>query len=213
MVLSTRRLPFLRRVPASPVPRHPRYYEGATTSHSRIRSRLLVRFRGPRDLRLFVFALALPEGSEDPPGPGTSVAPAAPDPACTRMDANGISQVFRRSFLCLCSAPRPRPNRHALANFVGHVGAAPAGWTAKASAISDFGANTQLQHPLPYASRMSLPHTCKARFRLAGSASTGWESNPLDRCEGFQLVLTIILPPCSPDATILRDARCAGSSG
>ena len=127
--------------------------------------------------------------------------PAAPDPACTRVDTNGISQVFRRSFPCLCYAPRPRPNRHDLANFVGHVGAAPAGWTAKASAISDFGANTQLQHPLPYASRMSLPHTCKARFRLAGSASTGWESNPLDRYERFQLVFTVILLSCSPDAT------------
>jgi hypothetical protein len=60
--------------------------------------------------------------------------------------------------------------------------------------------------PLPYASRMSLPHTCKARFRLAGSAFAARESNPLDRCEGFQLVLTFILPSCSPDATILRDA-------
>jgi hypothetical protein len=57
MALSTRRLPFLRRVPVSPVPRPLRYYEGATTSHSRIRGRLLVRSRGPRDLRLFVFAL------------------------------------------------------------------------------------------------------------------------------------------------------------
>ena len=32
----------------------------------------------------------------------------------------------------------------------------------------DFGANTQLWHPLPYASRVALPHTCKARLRLAG---------------------------------------------
>jgi hypothetical protein len=31
-----------------------------------------------------------------------------------------------------------------------------------------------------------------------------WESNPLDRYERFQLVLTIILPSCSPDATTLR---------
>src|SRR5207302_953510 len=31
--LSARRLPSLLRVPASPVPRSPRYYEGATTSH------------------------------------------------------------------------------------------------------------------------------------------------------------------------------------
>src|SRR5207248_6872095 len=88
----------------------------------------------------------------------------------------------------------------------GCIGAAPAIRTAKASAMADFGANPQLRHLLPYASRVSLPHTCKARFRLAGSASAGWESNPLDRYERFQLVLTIILPSCSPDATGFRFA-------
>jgi hypothetical protein len=40
MVLSTRRLPSLLRVPASLVPRSRRYYEGATTSHLRISGRL-----------------------------------------------------------------------------------------------------------------------------------------------------------------------------
>ena len=68
--------------------------------------------------------------------------------------------------------------------------------------MADFGANTQLWHLLPYASRVSLPHTCKACFRLAGSAFAGRESNPLDRCERFQLV-SIILLSCSPDATTL----------
>ena len=72
--------------------------------------------------------------------------------------------------------------------------------------MADFGANPQLRHPLPYASRVALPHTCKACFRLAGSAFAGRESNPLDRCERFQLVLTIILLSCSPDATGLRSA-------
>jgi hypothetical protein len=38
-----------------------------------------------------------------------------------------------------------------------------------------------------------LPHTCKACFRLAGCAFAGRESNPLDRYERFQLVLTTIL--------------------
>jgi hypothetical protein len=33
----------------------------------------------------------------------------------------------------------------------------------------------------------------------------GWELNPLDRDERFQLVLTIILLSCSPDATTLRN--------
>src|SRR2546427_10329189 len=72
--------------------------------------------------------------------------------------------------------------------------------------MADFGATPQLRHPLPYASRVALPHTCKACFRLAGSAFAGRESNPLDRCERFQLVLTIILLSCSPDATGLRFA-------
>jgi len=187
-------------------PRSRQYYEGATTSHPRIHGHLLVRFRCPRDPPAFVLACSAPGSSGGLSRARTFVPPAAPISGSFHVDANGISQVFRRSVLCLCSAPRPRPNQNALANFVGHLGAAPAGWTAKASATSDFGANTQLQHPLPYASRMSLPHTCKARFRPAGSASTGWESNPLDRYERFQLVLTIILPSCSPDATILRDA-------
>jgi len=56
-----------------------------------------------------------------------------------------------------------------------------------------FGANPQLRHLLPYASRVTLPHTSKARFRLAGCAFAGRESNPLDRYERFQLVLTTLL--------------------
>jgi hypothetical protein len=51
----------------------------------------------------------------------------------------------------------------------GHVDAAPAGWTAKASAKSDFGANTQLRHPLPYASR----GRCRTRARLASGRLAG----------------------------------------
>src|SRR5258708_8401301 len=43
MVLSSRRLPSLLRVPASLVPRSRRYYEGATTSHLRISGRLTQR--------------------------------------------------------------------------------------------------------------------------------------------------------------------------
>ena len=66
--------------------------------------------------------------------------------------------------------------------------------------MADFGANPQLRHPLPYASRVALPHTCKARFRLAGCAFAGRDSNPLDRYERFQFGLTIILLSCSPDA-------------
>jgi hypothetical protein len=86
----------------------------------------------------------------------------------------------------------------------GHIDAVPAFRTAKTSALADFGAHPPLRHLLSYTSRGSLPPTCKAGFRLAGWAFTGRESNPLDRGEGFQLVLTIILPSCSPDASGMR---------
>src|SRR5215468_3722020 len=56
------------------------------------------------------------------------------------------------------------------------------------------------------ASCFALLLTRKARFRLAGSAFAGRESNPPDRYERFQLVLTIILPSCSPDASAIRYA-------
>jgi len=69
MGLSSRRLPFLLRVPASPVPRSQQYYEGATTSHPRIYGRLLVRSRSPHDPPAFVLAAALPQGRRSPPGP------------------------------------------------------------------------------------------------------------------------------------------------
>src|SRR5215813_4715838 len=46
-VLSSRRPPFLDRVPARSVPRRRQYYEGATTSHSRIPGHLFVSLPGP----------------------------------------------------------------------------------------------------------------------------------------------------------------------
>ena len=165
MALFSRRLPSLRRVPASPVPRSQRYYEGATTSHPRIYGRLFVSLPQPTHSSFVRARSRAPGRSEVPPGPGPLLVPAALSPACSRVDANGISQVFRQSFPCLCSAPGPRSNQRALAT-VGHVDVAPAGWTAKASAMSDFGANTQLRHTLPYASR----GRCRTRARLA----SGW---------------------------------------
>ena len=88
MVLSPRRLPFLLRVLVSPVPRSPRYYEGATTSHPRINSRLLVRSRRPRAPPVFVFASSAPGRVEVSSRPGPLLLPASPSPACsarTRM--------------------------------------------------------------------------------------------------------------------------------
>jgi hypothetical protein len=188
----------------SPVPRSRRYYEGATTSRSRIRGRLLIRCHSPHDPPVVrVSPQRLLQRLEASSRPGPLVVPVSPNLRLLRVDANGISQVFRRSIPCLCSVPGPRSNRRDLASD-GHLDAALVTRTTKASAILHFGANPQLRHLLPYASRVALPHTCKACFRLAGCASTGRELNPLDRYERFQFVLTIILLSCSPDATGYR---------
>src|SRR5271165_1833524 len=55
-------------------------------------------------------------------------------------------------------------------------------------------ANTGLQHPLStlLERRRRLP--CKTRFRLAGCASTGRGSNPLDRFERFQVTFPFSFP-------------------
>jgi hypothetical protein len=70
MVLSSRRLPSLLRVLASPVPRSSRYYEGATTSHSRVGGRLFGSLPLPTGTSLFVLAAALLEGRRSLPGRG-----------------------------------------------------------------------------------------------------------------------------------------------
>jgi hypothetical protein len=74
--------------------------------------------------------------------------PAAHLPAHSRADAGGISQVPRRSVLCLCPGPRPRPDRRPL-DPDGVVDAAPAQPTAKAPAIIISRLLTRLRHLLP----------------------------------------------------------------
>src|SRR5271166_6030160 len=64
-VLYSWRLPSLRRVPASPVPRFHRLYEGATTSRPRNPAPLWLRLRAPRAPPLFVLAEALLTDVED----------------------------------------------------------------------------------------------------------------------------------------------------
>src|SRR5712675_617112 len=60
--------------------------------------------------------------------------------------------------------------------------------------VHNLEANTGLQHPLStlHERRRRLP--CKTRFRLAGCASTGRESNPLDRFERFQVTFPFSFP-------------------
>ena len=67
------------------------------------------------------------------------------------------------------------------------------------------GLTRELRHLLSYASRYRCRHV-QSSLPADWLVFAGRESNPLDRCERFQLVLTIILPSCSPDATGFRFA-------
>ena len=58
------------------------------------------------------------------------------------VDANGISQVFRRSIPCLCSVPRPRSNRRALAIAVTPM-LPPLCAQRRLRAMADFGADSR----------------------------------------------------------------------
>jgi len=101
---------------------------------SRIPGHLFVSLPGSTLLSsVRVSQLALPEGRRVPSGPGSLFNRRPELPACPHVDVSGISQVPRRSILCLCLVPRPRPNRRSLA-FDGFVDAAPAPSTTKASA-------------------------------------------------------------------------------
>jgi hypothetical protein len=68
------------------------------------------------------------------------------------------------------------------------------------------GLNPGLRYPLPTLHERRCRHPCKARFRLAGCAFAGRESNPLERGERFQ-VMAILLSRTSPDASWVHAER------
>jgi hypothetical protein len=119
----------------------------------------------------------------------------------TRHDAPvgacGISQVSWRSVPCLCPAPRPRPSRQDLALAILSV-LPPVYPNRRPQRAHNLEADTGLQHPLSTLRERRRRHPCKTRFRLAGCASTGRASNPLDRCERFQVTF-----PSSPPGLAL----------
>ena len=135
MVLCARRLPSLRRVPASPVPRFHRYYEAATTSRHACPVSLCLRLRVPSGLGCFVFAGALPTTAEPIVGPGALFTRRSTVPG---HFANGRDRDLSGS---LATPPVPLPCSETPAEPVnpGHCGlpdAAPGPNTAKASALS-----------------------------------------------------------------------------
>jgi hypothetical protein len=83
---------------------------------SRIPGRLFASLPGPTlPSSIRVSQLALPKGRRVPSGPGSLFSRRPVLPVCSRVDVGGISQVPRRSILCLCPVLRPRPNRRSLA--------------------------------------------------------------------------------------------------
>ena len=68
------------------------------------------------------------------------------------------------------------------------------------------GLNPGLRYPLPTLHERRHRHPCKARFRLAGCAFAGRESNPLERDERFQII-AILLSRTSPDASWVHAER------
>ncbi len=161
------RPPSLARVPASPVPRGQRYYEGATTSRLRIPGRLSVSL--PESVRSSALRARLggaPGWLEDPSGPGHLVSrPPICRHALTRTQAGSHRFPGDPSH---AFAPVQDPGRTDDPHPDGVVDAAPAQPTAKAPAIIISRLLTRLQHLLPtlHDGRRRTP--CKARFRLVG---------------------------------------------
>src|SRR5438270_6175779 len=151
----------------------------------------------------FVLACALPEVRRPLPGQGF-VVPAALRSGSARVDASGISQVFRRSILCLCSVPGPRASRRDLAMTATSM-LPPRSGRRRPRRWLISGLTRELRHLLSYASRYRCRHV-QSSLPADWLVFAGRESNPLDRYERFQLVLTVILPSCSPDATGFRFA-------
>jgi len=146
-----------------------------------------------------------PARSEVPSKPGLCVCrpPEFPASSCGReWDLSGLQTILPVPLLRSSTPVEPTRPRH-----LGHIDAAPALRTAKASATCISG----LTHAA------SAPAALRFAFRVAthaqGSLPAGWlaftgrASNPLDRYERFHLVLTIIPLSCSPDASAI--AYCA----
>src|SRR5215472_10536096 len=92
--------------------------------------------RSTRSSLLRVLQFALPVGRRDLPGQGSLFDRLPELPVRSHADVNGISQVSRRSILCLCTL---RPGRtDDPSPLDGFVDAAPALPTTKASAVDEF---------------------------------------------------------------------------
>ena len=131
----------------------------------------LLRSRRPRLPPSFVFAAALPDAWRGLPGQDAWSA-GHPTSGSLYVDANGISQVFRRSIPCLCSVPGPRSNRRVLA-----LAATPV--------LPPLCGRRRLRHWLisgltrSFGTRCHTLHACRCRTRAR--LASGWPARPLPR--------------------------------
>lgn len=191
MALSSRRPPFLRWVPVSPVPRLQRYYEGATTSGPCIPGSLWIRFRAPQLPPSFVLAKALPARWRTTPSLGSLVSrsPRLRLLACGHaLDLSGFPAI-RPMPLPGSQTPAEPPEPHLSRSRrccprIQHAEGSSAYMISRL--------NPGLQHPRPTLHEWRHRYPRQARFRLAGCAFAGRETNPLDRCERFPVTS---LPP------------------
>ena len=169
----------------------------------------LFHFRRPRDPSSLCVRRSAPEGVEGPSRPG-HLGAGHPYFRLFHVDANGISQVSRRSILCLCSALRPRSSRHALALAVTSVLPSLL-LTTKASDNGNFEAQSRSFGTCSPTLRVSC---CHSRARLA----SGWlaclyregvEPSGSLRRVSDQMVIP---PSCPPDATEVYADRRSGAS-
>jgi hypothetical protein len=156
-----------------------------------------------RGFLLFRVRRSAPDRLEVPSRPGPCCA-GCPHSRLSSVDANGISQVFRRSIPCLCCVPRPRSNRRALAVTVTPM-LPPLCAQRRLRTMADFGAHWRSFGtccPTLHASR------CRSHARLA----SGWPARPLPRgsrtlwtaTRGFSLYRR-----SSPSPALLTLAQCA----
>ena len=114
------------------------------------------------------------------------VQPATQLPACSHVDVSGISQVSRRSILCLCLGPGPRPNQRSLAYLSVSSMLPSLRGQRRLQRVSYFGAIARLQHLLPTLQEWCCHHPCKARFRLAGLPLPGGSRTLWIALKGFR---------------------------
>ena len=179
------------------VPRLRQYYEGATTSCPRMSFGLLVSPAGsrvPAGVRVRTGALPSPYRPGDGPGSGFSCWQSPFQPLCPRARAG--SPRFpgdpSRDF-----APIHDPGRPVAPHQSRRFRCCPPHLTMKASSFTDFEAARRFVTCCLRFTTGRYRTPCKTRFRLAGCAFAGRESNPLDRYEEVSSHLTSPSPGLS----------------